>query len=134
VFTTPKGTPLEPSNVLKRFKAVLEGAGLPAQRFHDLRHCAASLMLAQGVPMRVAMDVLGHTQMATTADLYSHVMPVAHREVADLMDAMLGTPAARACGQTGPGICRRASSRVPSVVIWGRLHCRIGTNAREGPI
>ena len=36
VFTTPKGTPLEPSNVLKRFKAVLEGAGLPAQRFHTI--------------------------------------------------------------------------------------------------
>lgn len=89
VFTTPRGTPLEPSNVLKRFKAILDGAGLPRQRFHDLRHCAASLMLAQGVPMRVVMDILGHTQMATTADLYSHVMPAAHREVADLMDAIL---------------------------------------------
>ena len=79
--------------MLKQFKAILVRAGLPKQRFHGLRHCAASLMRAQGVPMRVVIDVLGHSQMATTADLYSHVMPAAHREAADLMDRMLGTGA-----------------------------------------
>ncbi len=89
VFTNTIGGPLEPSNVLKGFKRLLASAGLPDQRFHDLRHCAASLMLAQGVPMRVVMDVLGHSQMATTADLYSHVMPAAHREVAGAMDRIL---------------------------------------------
>jgi integrase len=76
--------------VLKRFKAALRATGLPEQRFHDLRHYAASFLLAQGVPMRVVKDILGHTQMATTADLYSHVMPAAHKDVADLLDrAML---------------------------------------------
>lgn len=86
VFTNVLGGPLEPSNVLKRFKATLASAGLPPQRFHDLRHYAATFMVAQGVPMRVVMDILGHSQMATTADLYAHVMPAAHREVADLFD------------------------------------------------
>ncbi len=90
VFTTAKGTPLEPSNVLKRFKAHLAAAGLPPQRFHDLRHCAASLLLAQGVPARVVMDVLGHTQISTTMDLYAHVMPAAHREAAARMEEILG--------------------------------------------
>src|SRR5918994_1708710 len=85
-FTNANGGPLEPSNVLKRFKATLAAAGLPEQRFHDLRHYAASFLLVQGVPMRVVMDILGHSQMATTADLYSHVMPAAHREVADMID------------------------------------------------
>jgi integrase len=92
VFTNNCGGPLEPSNVLKRFKATLAAAGLPKQRFHDLRHYAASFLLAHGVPMRVVMDILGHSQMATTADLYAHVMPAAHREVADLLDRAFGGP------------------------------------------
>ena len=46
-------------------------------------------MLAQGVPIRVVMDVLGPSQMATTVDLYSHVMSAAYREVADLVDEIL---------------------------------------------
>lgn len=86
VFTNSIGGPLEPSNVLKHYKATLRAAGLPEQRFHDLRHYAATFMLAQGVPMRVVMDILGHSQMATTADLYAHVMPAAYRDVADLLD------------------------------------------------
>ena len=90
VFTNAHGGPLEPSNVLKRFKATLAAADLPEQRFHDLRHYAATFLIAQGVPMRVVMDILGHSQMATTADLYAHVMPAAHRDVADLLDRALG--------------------------------------------
>ena len=89
VFTNTIGGPLEPSNVLKGLKKLLDRAGLPPQRFHDLRHCAASLLLAQGVPARVVMDILGHTQMATTMDLYSHVMPAAHTEAAALMESIL---------------------------------------------
>jgi integrase len=59
---------------------------LPEQPFHDLRHYAASFLLAQGVPMREVMDILSQTQMATTADLYCHVVPAAHKDVADLLD------------------------------------------------
>jgi len=62
---------------------------LPERRFHDLRHYATSFLRAQGVKMRVVVDILGHSQMATTADLYSHVMPAAHRDVADLLDRAL---------------------------------------------
>jgi integrase len=86
VFPNAIGGPREPSNVLKRLKARLRAAELPQQRFHDPRHYAASFLLAQGVPIRVVKDILGHTQMATTADLYSNVMPSAHKDVADLLD------------------------------------------------
>lgn len=89
VITNTIGGPMEPSNVFKTSKRHLEVACQPPQRFHDLRYCAASLLLAQGVPARVVMDILGHSQIATTVDLYSHVMPAAHRDAADLMDRLL---------------------------------------------
>ena len=63
----------------------------PNYLIHDLRHAAASLLLAQGVPPRVVMEILGHSQIATTKDLCSHVMPAAHQEAATLMDRILAT-------------------------------------------
>lgn len=89
VFTTTVGTPLDPGKVTDRFKKLLVCAGLRKQRFHDLRHGCASLLGAQGVPPRMVMEILGHTQLATTMDLYSHVFPAAKREAADMMNAAL---------------------------------------------
>ena len=90
VFTSSIGTALEPRNLFRSFKAQLRKADLPDVRFHDLRRSAASLLLAQGVPMRAVMEVLGHSSISTTADIYSHVMPAMMRDVADKMDAILG--------------------------------------------
>ena len=81
---------IEPRNLLALFDASDREAGVRRIRFHDLRHTCASLLLAQGVPPRVVMDVLGHSQFAMTTDLYSHVMPTALREAADAMDRALG--------------------------------------------
>ncbi len=64
-------------------------AGLSHQRFHDLRHCCASLMLAQTVPPRVVMETLGHSQISLTMNTYCHVMSVMQREAAELLDAVL---------------------------------------------
>jgi integrase len=58
-------------------------------RFHDLRHCCASLLLAQHVSMRVVMEILGHSQISLTMGTYSHVMPALQHEAASLMDAIL---------------------------------------------
>jgi integrase len=91
VFTTSVGTPLHASSVTHRFQRLLEAAGLPRQRFHDLRHCAATLMLVQGVPMRVVMETLGHSQISLTMNTYSHVMPALQQDAADRMDALFGT-------------------------------------------
>jgi len=90
VFTTLHGGPMDAGEIRERFYKLLGRAGLPHQRFHDLRHCCASLLLAQRVPTRVVMEILGHTQISTTMDLYSHVMPAARQEAADLMDRILG--------------------------------------------
>lgn len=91
VFTTALGTPLDSRNVTKRFQAALKRAGLPRLRFHDLRHTAASLMLAQGVSARVVMETLGHSQISLTMNTYSHVVPALQREAADRMEAILSS-------------------------------------------
>lgn len=75
VFTTPNGNPIHSSSLLHTFQRHLADAGLPRQRFHDLRHACASLLLAQGVNPRVVMEILGHSQITLTLDTYSHVMP-----------------------------------------------------------
>lgn len=54
-----------------------------------MRHTCASLLIAQGVPMRVVMEVLGHSTMSITADLYAHVMPSALVGAATAMDTVL---------------------------------------------
>jgi integrase len=89
VFTNPNGGPLEPITLHRDYKKLLKASGLPEEtRFHDLRHSAASLLLAQGVQLRVIMELLGHSSIALTANTYSHVMPAAMRDVADRMDAI----------------------------------------------
>ena len=67
----------------------MQQSGVRRIRFHDLRHTCTSLLLAQGVSPRVVMDVLGHSQLSITMDLYSHVMPSALRDAADAMDRAL---------------------------------------------
>ena len=92
VFATTSGAPLNHAVVTHQFQAVLKKAGLRHQRFHDLRHCAASVMVSAGTPMRVIQEVLGHSSSTTTADLYSHVAPSLTRDALDCVGEML-TPA-----------------------------------------
>ena len=89
VFASNIGTPLEPRNLDRHFKRMLVKACLPDMRFHDLRHTAASLMLAANVNPRTAADILGHSRISVTLDTYSHVMPAAMHEAADKMSAVL---------------------------------------------
>jgi integrase len=90
VFTGAHGYPLDGIAVTKRFQAVLKTAGLPKMRFHDLRHSSASLLLGQGIPARVVMERLGHSNIALTLGTYSHVIPALHQEAADAIDRVLG--------------------------------------------
>lgn len=89
VFTTGIGTPLEPRNVLRSFHALCDRAEVRRVRIHDLRHAAASFMLLQGVDMRVVMGTLGHSRLATTSDLYTHLLEPVQRAAADRMDDLL---------------------------------------------
>lgn len=93
VFTTSIGTPLEQSNLSRAFHRLLDTAEIPRQRFHNLRHSAATLMLAQGVDAPAIMAVLGHSHISTTINLYAHVMPEVKRDAADRMEALFATSA-----------------------------------------
>jgi integrase len=73
VFASVVGTPVNPRNLLRQFKAVLQQAGLAHIRFHDLRHTAATFLIARGEHPRTVMDILGHSQISTTMNIYGHV-------------------------------------------------------------
>jgi integrase len=91
VFASTVGTPLDGRNVTRDLQRILIAAGMPRLRYHDLRHSAASLMLAQGVDLKTIQTILGHSRIGTTADIYAHVMPQLQRAAADRMDAVLAT-------------------------------------------
>ena len=91
VFTSGFGTPLDPRNVTREFKALLRAGNLPNIRLHDLRHSCATLLLAQGVNPRVIMGTLGHSQVSLTLNTYSHVLPALQREAAMRIDAVFAT-------------------------------------------
>lgn len=90
VFTSTIGTPIEVGNLRRSFWRLLDKAGLPRMRFHDLRHSCASLLLVQGVPARVVMETLGYSNISITMDTYTHVLPELQRQAADAMDRALG--------------------------------------------
>jgi integrase len=90
VFTSTIGTPIEVGNLRRSFWKLLDRAGLPRMRFHDLRHSCASLLLVQGVPARVVMETLGHSNISITMDTYTHVLPELQRQASDAMDRALG--------------------------------------------
>jgi integrase len=74
VFVTETGAPIHISDLTKHFKSALKRAGLPIIRFHDLRHTAATLMLANGVSLVTVSKILGHSSPAITATIYAHAL------------------------------------------------------------
>ena len=82
VFCNEYGSPIDGKGLLKSFHRLLKRAGLPRVRFHDLRHTAATFMLEDGTPLKVVSEILGHSSVAITADLYMHVTPGMQAEAA----------------------------------------------------
>ena len=89
VFPSGAGTPLTASNVRRAFRKLLAASGLPAIRFHDLRHTAASLMLNHGIPVLIVSKRLGHSKPSITLDVYGHLIPSKQEEAAELMDNLM---------------------------------------------
>jgi integrase len=89
VFTSTIGTPIDDCKILKEFNALVAAAKLPKQRFHDLRHACISLLGAQGVPVRVIAEIVGHSDIRLTQNVYQHVYREAMVEAAAKMDAIL---------------------------------------------
>lgn len=91
VFPSTIGTPLDPRSLNRHFTSVLKQIGLPTTtRLHDLRHSAATLMLLQGVPLKVISQILGHAHLSITADIYTHVLHDLEQDAADRMDKLFG--------------------------------------------
>jgi integrase len=91
VFPNTVGRAILPQNLLQRsLYPLLERAELPRLRFHDLRHSAATLLLARGVHPKVVSELLGHTQIGITLDLYSHESATMLRHAADAFDELFG--------------------------------------------
>jgi integrase len=90
VFPSGVGTPLLGGNLNRAFKALLNRAGLPEIRFHDLRHTCATLLLRQGVNPKFVQELLGHADISLTLNVYSHVLPDMGDAAAGAMDAALG--------------------------------------------
>lgn len=86
VFTMPDGRPIYGSTATEKFQARLAEAGLEKRRFHDLRHSAASIMIALHVPLKVVSEVLAHTGIQITADLYGHLEDDVLREQLRVLD------------------------------------------------
>lgn len=89
VFCTEVGTPLAKETLRRHWRALLARAGLAPMPFHGLRHTAASLLHATGSDLRMVQEVLGHSQISTTAETYTHVFARVQREAAQRMDAAL---------------------------------------------
>ena len=90
MFCTSLGTHLNPTrDMLDLLKAFLKKAGLPGVRFHDLRHSSATLLLSLGVHPKVVQEILGHSQISMTLDIYSHVLPSMHQEAMARLNAAI---------------------------------------------
>ena len=91
VFCTSIGTHLNPTrDVLDQFKILLKKAGLPAIRFHDLRHSSATMLLGMKVHPKIVQEILGHSQISITMDIYSHVLPTMQEEAMGKMNEAFG--------------------------------------------
>ncbi|NEK87813.1 site-specific integrase [Blastococcus saxobsidens] len=89
IFAQANGRPIDKKTDYDDWTRLLQEAGVRHVRLHDGRHTAATLLLSENVHPRVVMELLGHSQMRTTMDIYSHVMPALAREAADRMSALL---------------------------------------------
>ncbi|CAL9532604.1 Transposase from transposon Tn916 [Streptomyces sp. enrichment culture] len=89
VFTTRTGRPIDPQNINRSFFRITAAAGLRRIRLHDARHGCATLLTAAGVAPRVVMEILGHSQISITMDVYTHVTSDTQREAISHMDRLL---------------------------------------------
>ncbi|MFD9422340.1 MULTISPECIES: site-specific integrase [unclassified Streptomyces] len=92
VFSTTAGGPIDPANLNRSFRALLDQAGLRRIRFHDLRHSTATLLLEQGVELVVIKELLGHAHIGVTATVYAHVRLRLQRDAIDLLGRTLHNP------------------------------------------
>ncbi len=90
VFTRWDGRAWHPNKLSQAFSRLVRAHGLPLFRLHDLRHAYATFALANGVPVKVVSESLGHARVGITLDVYAHVLADQRQEKANALDAYLG--------------------------------------------
>ena len=96
MFSHPDGRPFRPNSVGRAFQVIAESVGLNGIRLHDLRHAHATVLLQQGVHPKIVQERLGHSSVATTLDIYSHVLPGLQEAAARRFDEGLESALAKA--------------------------------------
>lgn len=91
VFCTRYGTPIYANDLRKYFNDACKRAGVPHITIHDLRHAHASMLVEAGIEMPLVSERLGHADVSVTQNIYAHVQPRRHKEIADLVGDMLRT-------------------------------------------
>ena len=89
MFTQADGRPVDPYAITKDFSDVVKGTGLPHLTVHGLRHAHATMLLEAGVNPKVVSERLGHSSIAVTMDVYSHVLPGMQEAAALALDEKL---------------------------------------------
>ncbi len=90
IFCNVYGGYFNPGRVWYLFKKLLKQAGLPDVRFHDLRHGAATVLLAAKMDLKAVSELLGHSSVAITVDIYQSVLPEQQQEIVRKMDDLYG--------------------------------------------
>jgi hypothetical protein len=112
VLARENGAPLRPEYVTRRFVALTNAAGLRQVRLHDLRHGAASLLLAAGVPMAIVSKLLRHSSIGITVDTYGHLSEDTARTASDAMAAALEQAFETAAATAGDHTATTAAASV----------------------
>lgn len=92
VFTDPDGRPVHPHAISQAFERIARRARVPVIRFHDLRHTHGTLLIKEGVPVKVVSERLGHANIAYTIETYQHVLPGMQADAADTCHTLLRPP------------------------------------------
>jgi integrase len=90
VFTTELGTPVEPRNLLRVVETAAKSAGVDGTGVHTLRYSAAVAWLESGTHIRAVADLLGHSSIAITGDVYGHTSDSAARTAVESLGSALG--------------------------------------------
>lgn len=131
VFTAASGKHVQHRHLDHTYRAMIERAGVPVIRFHDLRHTAASLLIRRGVPPKVVADRLGHADASFTLKVYTHVYDDQRAAAALQLKELLGQETAAAphapSRPTSPAEARQG------VDALTRLHAALGQFLQEAP-
>ena len=113
IFCEDNGAPIRARKIIREFKELLELAGLPEIRFHDLRHTAATQMLTNGADPITVSKRLGHSKPSTTMDIYGHAVPGMQEDAASIMDDIT-TPTTINIEVSAPKLHRNCTGKAPA--------------------